>query len=86
MTDYRTAQRIADEIANVKNEIFEALKGKDFDSYEKLHELEANLEYAIESFGYFASCTYDFNVFVRANGRVVFRVKGAIAISLKEEN
>ena len=86
MTNYEIAQRIADEIANVKNEIFEALKEKDFDSYEKLHELEANLEYAIESFGYFASCTNDFNVFVRSNGKVVFRVKGAIAISLNEEN
>ena len=82
----REIEEKASEIVKANNDKYEALKNKDVESYEKLHELEANLEYAIESFGYFASCTYDFNVFVRANGKVVFRVKGAIAISLKEEN
>ena len=59
MTNYRIAEEIANEILNVRNARYEALKERDFESYDKFNELEENLRYALESFGYEASFESD---------------------------
>ena len=52
MTDYRIAEEIANEIVNVHNAKYEALRGRDVESYERLFELEENLEDSLEKFGF----------------------------------
>lgn len=88
MTTYRIAESIADEIVNVHNEKYEALRRGDTDSYIKLDTFEFNLRESLESFGYEIDLTYDrrakaiiFNYSV-----MVFMVAGAVIRRVKEEN
>ena len=88
MTNCRIAESIADEIVNIHNEKYEALRRGDTDSYIKLDTFEFNLSDALESFGYEIDLTYDrrakaiiFNYSV-----MVFMVTGAIIRRVKEEN
>ena len=88
MTTYRIAESIADEIVNVHNEKYEALRKGDTDSYIKLDTFEFNLEESLKFFGYEIDLTYDrrakaiiFNYSV-----MVFMVAGAVIRRVKEEN
>ena len=73
MTNYRIAEEIANEILNVRNERYEALKKRDFESYDKFNELEENLRYSLESFGYEASFESDGSPMLLIKGRIAFK-------------
>ena len=59
MTDYRFIEEKANEIVKVNNDKYEALKNKDVESYEKLHELQAILILSIERMGYEITFVFD---------------------------
>lgn len=84
---YRIATEIANEIVKVHNEKYEALKGRDFESYGKFNELEENLDYAIESFGYETTLEYEEgSPMIYYDGAIAFKVIGASISRIKEEN
>ena len=72
-TTYRIANEIANEILNVANARYEALKKWDIESYDKFVELEENLTYALESFGYKASLKSDDSPMLVFKGRIAFK-------------
>ena len=73
MTNYRIAEEIANEILNVRNERYEALKKRDFESYDKFNELEENLRHALEGFGYEAYFESDGSPMLFREGRIAFK-------------
>ena len=87
MTNYRIAEEIANEILNVRNARYEALKKRDFESYDNFLELEENLSYALESFGYEASFEADVASMLRCKGRIAFKWYYVKNVSkIEEEN
>ena len=70
---YKIANKIANEILNVKNARYEALKKRDFESYDKFNELEENLRYALEGFGYEAYFEPDGSPMLSCKGRIAFK-------------
>lgn len=72
-TTYKIANEIANEILNVANARYEALKKWDIESYDKFVELEKNLTYALESFGYKASFESDGSPMLALKGRIAFK-------------
>ena len=85
-TTYRIAKEIANEIVNVHNEKYEALRERDFESCGKFNELEENLNYALESFGYEAILVYDEgSPMIYCDGAMAFKVIGASVSRIKEE-
>ena len=72
-TTYRIAEEIANEILKIRNARYEALKKRDFESYDKLMELQKNLSYALESFGYEASFEANVESMLRYKGRIAFK-------------
>ena len=70
---YKIAEEIANEILNVRNARYEALKKRDFESYDKFNELEENLRYALESFGYEAKFESDGSPMLLVKGRIAFK-------------
>ena len=70
---YKIANEIANEILNVRNARYEALKKRDFESYDKFNELEENLRYALEGFGYEASLEYEDSPMLFCEGEIAFR-------------
>ena len=86
-TTYRIANEIANEIVKVHNEKYEALRGRDFESCGKFNELEENLNYALESFGYEAILAYDEgSPMIYCEGAMAFKVIGASISRIEEEN
>ena len=86
-TTYRIAKEIANEIVKVHNEKYEALRGRDFKSCGKFNELEENLNYALESFGYEAILAYDEgSPMIYCEGAMAFKVIGASISRIEEEN
>ena len=84
---YKIAREIANEIVKVKNAKYEALKERDFESCRKFNELEENLNYALESFGYEAILVYDEgSPMIYCDGEIAFKVIGARVSKIKEEN
>ena len=84
---YKIAEEIANEIVKVHNEKYEALRGRDFESYGKFNELEENLDYALESFGYETILAYDEgSPMIYCDGKMAFNVIGASISRIKEEN
>ena len=55
----REIEEKASEIVKANNDKYEALKNKDVESYEKLHELEAILILSFERKGYEITYVYD---------------------------
>ena len=70
---YKIAEEIANEILNVRNARYEALKERDFESYDKFNELEENLRYALENFGYEATFESDGSPMLLVKGRIAFK-------------
>ena len=84
---YKIANEIANEIVKVKNAKYEALKERDFESYGKFDELEENLDYALESFGYETTLVYEEgSPMIYCDGAIAFKVIGASISRIKEEN
>ena len=84
---YKIAEEIANEIVKVHNEKYEALRGRDFESCGKFNELEENLEYALESFGYETILVYDEgSPMIYCDGAMAFKVIGASISRIEEEN
>ena len=84
---YKIANEIANEIVNIHNAKYEALRGRDFESCRKFNELEENLNYALESFGYEAILVYDEgSPMIYCDGAMAFKVIGASISRIKEEN
>ena len=87
MTNYRIAEEIANEILNVRNARYEALKKRDFESYDKFLELEENLTHTLESFGYEASFESDGSPMLFREGRIAFKWLYVKNVSkIEEEN
>ena len=87
MTNYRIAESIANEILNVRNARYEALKKRDFESYDNLLELEENLTHSLESFGYEASFESDGSPMLLVKGRIAFKWLYVKNVSkIEEEN
>ena len=72
-TTYRIANEIANEIVNVHNAKYEALRERDFESYDKFNELEENLRNALEGFGYEAYFESDGSPMLFREGRIAFK-------------
>ena len=86
-TTYRIAKEIANEIVKVHNEKYEALRGRDFESYGKFNELEENLDYALESFGYETTLVYEEgSPMIYCDGEIAFKVISASISRIEEEN
>lgn len=83
---YKIAREIANEIVNVKNAKYEALKERDFESYGKFDELEDNLFDCIKNFGYEASLEYEDSPMLFCEGEIAFKVAGISISKIKEEN
>ena len=84
---YKIAEEIANEIVKVHNEKYEALRGRDFESYGKFNELEENLDYALESFGYETTLVYDEgSPMIYCDGEIAFKVISASISRIEEEN
>ena len=75
---YKIAEEIAKEIVKARNAKYDALKKKDFESYDRFNELGLNLEDALERFGYrlFIEYEQDSPMLYRER-RVAFKVVGA---------
>lgn len=87
MTNYGIANGIANEIVNAKNAKYEALRERDFESYKKFDDLEANLRYALEDFGYKAVSIYEEgSPMIYCDGNIAFKVIGSSVKRIKEEN
>ena len=86
-TTYRTAREISNEIVKVHNEKYEALRGRDFEYYVKFNELEENVDYALESFGYETTLVYEEgSPMIYCDGAIAFKVIGASISRIEEEN
>ena len=83
---YKIAREIANEIVKVHNEKYEALRGRDFESYGKFNELEDNLFDCIKSFGYETSLEYENSPMLFCEGEIAFKVEGIRISEIKEEN
>ena len=84
---YKIANEIANEIVKVHNEKYEALRGRDFESYGKFDELEVNLDHALESFGYETTLVYEEgSPMIYCDGAIAFKVIGASISRIEEEN
>ena len=84
---YRIANGIANEIVNIHNAKYEALRERDFESYEKFDALEVKLNYALESFGYKTTLVYDEgSPMIYCDGAMAFKVIGLSISRIKEEN
>lgn len=86
-TTYRIAKEIANEIVNIHNAKYEALRKRDIESFIKFTNLEDNLEDSLESFGYEAILVYDEgSPMIYCDGAMAFNVIGANISRIKEEN
>ena len=86
-TTYRIAEEIANEILKIRNARYEALRERDFESYEKFDALEVKLNYALESFGYKTTLVYDEgSPMIYCDGAMAFKVIGLSISRIKEEN
>ena len=78
---YKIAEEIANEIANeivkTRNAKYNALKKRDFESYEKFNELSMSLEEALERFGYRVFLEYGNSPMLYCEGRMAFDVVSA---------
>ena len=74
---YKIAEEIAKEIVKARNAKYEALKKKDFESYDRFNALSMNLEDALERFGYRVFIEYGDSPMLLREGRVAFEVLGA---------
>ena len=84
---YKIAEEIANKIVKVKNEKYEALKKRDFESYDKFNELEENLRHALEGFGYEAYFESDGSPMLFREGRIAFKWLYVKSVSkIVEEN
>ena len=80
--NYKITEEIANEIANeivkTRNAKYDALRKRDFESYEKFNELSMSLEEALERFGYRVSLEYGHDSpMLYCEGRVAFDVVSA---------
>ena len=75
--NYKIAEEIANEIVNVRNAKYNALKERDFESYDKLDELSISLMDALERFGYRTFLEYEDSPMLYCEGRVAFEVVSA---------
>lgn len=79
--NYKITEEIANEIANeivkTRNAKYDALKKRDFESYEKFNELSMSLEEALERFGYRTFLEYGDSPMLYCEGRVAFDVVSA---------
>ena len=83
----REIEEKANEIVKANNDKYEALKNKDVESYERLHELEAILILSLEKKGYEITYVYDeTEPLVSFGGKRALKVVGAITDKLKEEH
>ena len=72
---------------NVRNARYEALKKRDFESYDKFNELEENLRNALESFGYETTLVYEEgSPMIYWKGAVALKATGASISRIKGEN
>ena len=86
-TTYRIAKEIANEIVNIHNAKYEALRERDFESYEKFDVLEVKLNYALESFGYKTTLVYEEgSPMIYCDGAMAFKAIGLSISRIKEEN
>ena len=84
---YKIAQEIAHKSMRGQKEKDEALRERDFESDEKFNELEENLDYALESFGYEAVLVYEKgSPMIYCDGEIAFKVIGASISRIEEEN
>lgn len=84
---YKIAEEIANEILNVRNARYEALKERDFESYDRFVELEENLKNALEGFGYEAYFESDGSPMLFREGRIAFKWLYVKNVSkIEEEN
>ncbi len=84
---YKIAEEIANEIVNVKNAKYEALKERDFESYVKFDDLAISLDYALKDLGYeISSLEYGDSPVLFIEGIMAFDVVGASISKIKEEN
>ena len=81
---YKIAEEIAEEILNVKNARYDALKERDLESYDKLDTLEVNLKHTLESFGYEASLVYDDSPMLYYEENMAFKAKGVRIREIKK--
>ena len=83
----REIEEKANEIVKTNNEKYEALKNKDVESYEKLHELEAILILSFERKGYEITYVYDeTEPLVSFGGKRALKAVGSSISEMKEEN
>ena len=83
----REIEEKANEIVKANNDKYEALKNKDVESYEKLHELEAILILSFERKGYEITYVYDeTEPLVSFGGKRALKAIGASISEMKEEN
>ena len=84
---YKIAEEIANEIVKVHNAKYEALRGRDFESYGKFNELEENLDHTLDSYGYETTLVYEEgSPMIYCDGAIAFKVIGASISKIKEEN
>ena len=74
---YKIAEEIANEIVKARNAKYDALKEKDFESYDRFNELGLSLMDALERFGYRVFLEYGDSPMLLREGRVAFEVVGA---------
>ena len=83
----REIEEKANEIVKANNDKYEALKNKDVESYEKLHELEAILILNFERKGYEITFVFDETApLVSFEEKRALKVVGASTSKIKEEN
>ena len=86
-TTYRIAREISNEIVNVHNEMYEALKKRDIESFIKFANLEDNLKDSLISFGYETTFVYEEgSPMINCEGAIAFKVIGASISRIEEEN
>ena len=84
---YKIAEEIANEIVNIHNAKYEALRKRDIESFIKFTNLEDNLEDSLESFGYETILEYEEgSPMINCEGAIAFKVISASISRIKEEN
>ena len=84
---YKIAEEIANEIVNIHNAKYEALRKRDIESFIKFANLEDNLKDSLVSFGYETTFVYEEgSPMINCEGAIAFKVIGASISRIKEEN
>ena len=87
MITYRIVESIADEIVNIHNEKYEALKKQDMESYESLFESEERLEKALNRVGYERVFVFDETTpRVQFGARVALKVESVNIYAIEEDD